>query len=276
MSFSNPPSASSPPPSTAPSSLSTVPTTQPSSQCHNPSITFTQFEPTDFVSLADSSITLSELLSRRLISPLSSPSSSDPELATTPLETLQLLLNTTEEDGIDASSTHFHRQQHFGVNFVAKQPKRTYLSLCWDALQDFVIVALIIMAIVSLVTELVGQKTSDESHSSPVWIESFAILMSCFIIVNVTAAIDFSKQYAFERLSNCVDENNKKTIVRDSNIIEVIGERAKRLVTTSMWHTRFARKSQLVNGVACSLRFASHTRFARKSQLVCGVACSLR
>jgi len=228
------------------------------------------------VSLADSSITLSELLSRRLISPLSSPSSSDPELATTPLETLQLLLNTTEEDGIDASSTHFHRQQHFGVNFVAKQPKRTYLSLCWDALQDFVIVALIIMAIVSLVTELVGQKTSDESHSSPVWIESFAILMSCFIIVNVTAAIDFSKQYAFERLSNCVDENNKKTIVRDSNIIEVIGERAKRLVTTSMWHTRFARKSQLVNGVACSLRFASHTRFARKSQLVCGVACSLR
>ena len=80
------------------------------------------------------------------------------------------------------------------------------------------------MALVSLTTELVGSKTTDKHNSTntPVWLESFAILLSCFLIVNVTATIDYLKQSAFARLASIVDENNGKKLLRNNATVTTL------------------------------------------------------
>jgi len=136
------------------------------------------------------------------------------DIESPPIDRLLKHLGSCPLTGID-SSTIADRKSAYGVNSIEKQKKQSYLFLAWEASKDFVLIALFVMAIVSLVTEIIGKNTGDSHSDTPVWIESFAILFSCFIIINVTASIDYVKQYAFERLTQICDENNKKTVIRD-------------------------------------------------------------
>jgi len=121
----------------------------------------------------------------------------------------------------------------YGGNWFKERELTTYLQLIWGALQDHVIILLIFMATISLLVTLIfghggagcGDEAADEHHveedGPPEWLESFAIYMSVFIIVNVAAATDYKKERMFRELSKSLETSNKKSVVRGGKTMEL-------------------------------------------------------
>eukprot|EP00934_Nitzschia_sp_Nitz4_P007245 Nitzschia sp. Nitz4//scaffold135_size62275//37135//40838//NITZ4_006354-RA/size62275-augustus-gene-0.4-mRNA-1//1//CDS//3329535575//7235//frame0 len=126
------------------------------------------------------------------------------------------LLRSSPEGGIDPREVE-HRQQVFGSNALAEKQLDGYLQLCWEAVQDFVLIMLIVLGIISIAVEV----TTHEGGCSTCWIEGAAILVSVAIVVNVTASIDYAKQFAFIRLSQSLHDTNTKTVIRDGKPVSI-------------------------------------------------------
>jgi len=134
------------------------------------------------------------------------------ELAALALATV--VLRSHPETGISTEEADIqHRIEAFGSNAITEKEMTSYLMLCYEAIQDFVLIMLLILGVVAIVVEL----TIGENN----WYEGVAILLSVFIVVNVTAAIDYSKQIAFKRLSKNLDDSNTKNVLRNGEIVMV-------------------------------------------------------
>lgn len=97
------------------------------------------------------------------------------------------------------------RIEWFGGNYFAQKKLAGYLSLVWDALHDKTMLLLIVMATVSLISEMAFGE-----HPDTGWIESVAIYVSVAIIVNVQAGTDYAKERMFHKLNQELDASNKK------------------------------------------------------------------
>ena len=129
-----------------------------------------------------------------------------------------VLLRSSPESGIDPREVE-HRQEVFGSNALTEKKLDSFLELCWEAVQDFVLIMLIVLGIISIVVEVT---TLEEGGSCKTcWIEGAAILCSVCIVVLVTASIDYVKQFAFIRLSKSLHETNTKSVIRDGKQVSV-------------------------------------------------------
>eukprot|EP00980_Cylindrotheca_fusiformis_P004836 scaffold1034_cov127-Cylindrotheca_fusiformis.AAC.17 len=133
-----------------------------------------------------------------------------------------VLLKSSPESGIDSREVE-HRQQVFGVNAIEAKKLESFIQLCWEAVQDFVLIMLIVLGIISIVVETTIGHDDDEKCST-CWIEGAAILLAVCIVVFVTAGIDYVKQFAFIRLTKSLNETNTKAVIRDGKQCSVVDD----------------------------------------------------
>jgi calcium-translocating P-type ATPase len=143
----------------------------------------------------------------------------DMEMAANALATV--VLRSKPEEGIsnEASDIEFRRTT-FGTNAIAEKKLDSFLKLCWNAVQDFVLLMLIALGVVGILVETtIGLDPGEQCGLC--WLEGAAILVSVCIVVLVTAGIDYAKQFAFVRLTRSLNETNTKMVIRDGQQLSV-------------------------------------------------------
>ncbi|GKY99821.1 hypothetical protein MPSEU_000935900 [Mayamaea pseudoterrestris] len=132
-----------------------------------------------------------------------------------------VLLQSSPEHGIDPREVE-HRRTVFGSNALSDKKLESFLKLCWEAVQDFVLIMLIVLGIIGIV---VSTTTVPEGEKcTTCWIEGFAILVSVCIVVLVTAGIDYAKQFAFIRLTRSLNDTNTKLVLRGGKQVNVMDD----------------------------------------------------
>jgi Ca2+ transporting ATPase len=109
---------------------------------------------------------------------------------------------------------HDSRIDWFGGNYFAEKKLASYFSLVWDALHDKTMLLLLVMATVTVIAE-----TPHNPQTG--WIEGVAIYLSVFVIVNVQAGTDYTKERMFHKLSQELDASNKKFVLRGGEQLEL-------------------------------------------------------
>mmetsp|Transcript_27761 Transcript_27761/g.67561 ORF Transcript_27761/g.67561 Transcript_27761/m.67561 type:complete len:1164 (+) Transcript_27761:242-3733(+) len=130
-----------------------------------------------------------------------------------------VLLRSSAESGIDPREV-VHRQEVFGSNSIEEKKLDSFLKLCWEAVQDFVLIMLIVMGIITIIVET----TAHDGPCTTCWIEGTAILFAVVIVVLVTAGIDYAKQFAFIRLTKSLHDTNTKAVIRNGKQCSIIDD----------------------------------------------------
>jgi len=131
-----------------------------------------------------------------------------------------LILRSSPEKGIGSDEVEYRREV-FGTNAISEKPMESFLALCWDAVQDFVLVMLIILGVITLAIEI-SEKGLRECGTC--WAEGTAILLTVLLVVLLTASIDYAKQFAFKRLSRSLFESNTKQVIRNGKQVAVVDD----------------------------------------------------
>ncbi len=141
------------------------------------------------------------------------------ELAAMALTTI--ILRSSPDVGISSDGNELqHRIESFGANSIAAKKLKSFITLMWEAVQDFVLIMLIVMGVITISVETTIGLDEGESCGS-CWLEGFAILTSVCIVVLITAGIDYGKQLAFQDLSKKLDTKNKKSVIRNGEQVLV-------------------------------------------------------
>lgn len=127
------------------------------------------------------------------------------------------LTETNLQTGIETSSIE-GRKLFFGENHIPEERLRWYLEILWETFSDFTLRLLIVCAVFDLVLALTLNK--DEPLG---WVEGVAILITVFLVSNVTTAQDWSKARAFAALAS---ETSKAacTVLRDGEQKQVLSQ----------------------------------------------------
>ena len=139
------------------------------------------------------------------------------EVAANALATV--LLSSSPEYGISENEVE-SRRAVFGTNAIADKQLESFCKLCWEAVQDFVLIMLIVLGVISIVVEISTYRRAGKKCGA-CWIEGAAILVSVVIVVLVTAGIDYAKQFAFIKLIKNLHETNTKAVIRDGRQVSV-------------------------------------------------------
>mmetsp|Transcript_17421 Transcript_17421/g.36237 ORF Transcript_17421/g.36237 Transcript_17421/m.36237 type:complete len:1249 (+) Transcript_17421:100-3846(+) len=132
-----------------------------------------------------------------------------------------VILRSKPEEGISNDPTDVEfRKETFGTNAIAEKKLDSFLKLCWEAVQDFVLIMLIVLGVIGIVVETTIGREEGEACGA-CWIEGAAILASVCIVVLVTASIDYAKQFAFIRLTRSLNETNTKIVIRNGHQLSV-------------------------------------------------------
>ena len=129
------------------------------------------------------------------------------------------MLRSSPESGIDPREVE-HRRQAFGTNAITTKKLDSFFTLCWEAIQDFVLIMLIVLGTISIAVEI----STNVGDCATCWIEGAAILISVCIVVLITAGIDYAKQFAFLRLTRSLHDTNTKQVIRDAKQVLVIDD----------------------------------------------------
>ena len=133
-----------------------------------------------------------------------------------------LVLKSSSEQGLHSGELE-HRRALFGTNAIASRKLDSFLKLCYEAVQDFVLFMLIALGVISIVVETTIGLEEGET-CGVCWIEGAAILVSVVIVVLVTASIDYAKQFQFVKLSRSLHETNTKVVTRDGQQVSIIDD----------------------------------------------------
>jgi len=148
----------------------------------------------------------------------------DMEFAADALATV--ILRSKPEEGItnEKSDIDFRRES-FGTNAITPKKLDSFLKLCFEAVQDFVLIMLIVLGIIGIVVETtIGVDEAAGETCGHCWFEGAAILAAVLIVVLVSATIDYRKQFAFVRLTRSLYETNTKMVIRDGRQLSVIDD----------------------------------------------------
>ncbi|OWB83147.1 hypothetical protein B5S33_g1776 [[Candida] boidinii] len=101
------------------------------------------------------------------------------------------------------------REEMYGKNFIPQRPPKGFFALCWEALQDKLLIMLSIGAIVSLALGLYqtfGQPPQYDDDGNPEpkveWVEGVAIMIAIVTVTVVGAANDYNKERQFANLNS--------------------------------------------------------------------------
>lgn len=153
-------------------------------------------------------------------SPEAEEANRNAQVAATTLATV--LLKSSPEYGISPKEVEI-RHQFFGSNAIADRELDSFCKLCWEAIQDFVLIMLIVLGVISIAVEVSIEK-QEGLKCTTCWIEGAAILLAVVIVVLVTAGIDYAKQFAFIRLTRSLHETNTKSVIREGKQVNVTDE----------------------------------------------------
>lgn len=106
------------------------------------------------------------------------------------------------------------QRKEFGDNCFPESPMDSYLQLLFAALSDTTLLILTAAAAVSLV---IGIVTEPENG----WIEGTAIFIAVFLVSNISAGNDYSKQLQFKALEHSSAEDERCSVLREGVIERV-------------------------------------------------------
>jgi Ca2+-transporting ATPase len=112
-------------------------------------------------------------------------------------------------------SPFYQRKKIFGLNVLPEKKPKSIFLLMWIALQEKVLILLIIAAIVSLglgLYEDFGAKETAEHAGQPKirWVEGVAIIIAILIVVLVGSLNDWQKEKQFQKLNAKKEDRNVK------------------------------------------------------------------
>ncbi|KAI8473287.1 MAG: plasma membrane calcium ATPase [Monoraphidium minutum] len=116
-------------------------------------------------------------------------------------------IRSHEHDGLDPDATPGAPesvQEHtrvFGPNRYKEVPPKNFFALCWENIQDPIILILIVAALASTV---LGSALPEQRHEGE-WIEGVAIWVAVLIVVAVGAGNDYQKDMQFRKLNAAKD-----------------------------------------------------------------------
>lgn len=118
---------------------------------------------------------------------------------------------------INAGWTHTQVDQmraRFGTNAFPEAPMDSYFTLLIGALSDPILLILIAASTVSLIIGLV-------THPEDGWIEAVAIFIAIFLVSNISAGNDYSKQLQFRALEQSSAADDRTSVLRGGAIERV-------------------------------------------------------
>mmetsp|Transcript_4081 Transcript_4081/g.6104 ORF Transcript_4081/g.6104 Transcript_4081/m.6104 type:complete len:1097 (-) Transcript_4081:178-3468(-) len=99
----------------------------------------------------------------------------------------------------------------FGINQFPESPMESFLSLLFKALTDTTLLILIAAATVSLIIGLIEDPAEG-------WLEGTAIFIAVFLVSNIAAFNDYSKQLQFRALEASSQKDERASVLRDGAI----------------------------------------------------------
>ncbi len=102
-------------------------------------------------------------------------------------------------------------RQRFGDNSFPESPMDSYLSLLFGALTDTTLLILIAAATVSLIIGVI----TEPDHG---WIEGAAIFIAIFLVSNISAGNDYTKQLQFKALEASSAKDERCSVFREGDI----------------------------------------------------------
>ncbi|EGD82982.1 P-type ATPase [Salpingoeca rosetta] len=134
------------------------------------------------------------------------------------IEGLAKKLLTDLAAGITATEDDIERRTSvFGTNTTPEVRPKTLLELMWEAFQDPILIILMVAAVLSVVLNITVEKDYDTG-----WIEGVAIVISCFIVVMVTAVNDLQKEKQFRELKAKQASQHLADVIRNGEPTQVL------------------------------------------------------
>jgi Ca2+-transporting ATPase len=125
-------------------------------------------------------------------------------------EKLCVLIGVNPNSGLTHDQVNIQRKK-FGDNTFPESPMSSYFELLLGALSDTTLLILIAAAAVSLVIGIL-------SHPDNGWIEGSAIFIAVFLVSNISAGNDYTKQLQFKALEASSAEDERCSVLRAGTI----------------------------------------------------------
>jgi Ca2+-transporting ATPase len=126
------------------------------------------------------------------------------------VDKLMALIGVNPATGLTHAQVQAQRAR-FGDNCFPESPMDSYLELLLGALSDPTLIILTAAAAVSLI---IGAITEPE-HG---WIEGAAIFIAVFLVSNISAGNDYSKQLQFKALEASSAKDERTSVLREGTI----------------------------------------------------------
>ena len=122
------------------------------------------------------------------------------------VDALMVRLGVTPDRGLDEDQV-LRMRDDFGANVFPASPFTSYLELLMGALSDTTLLILLAAAAVSF-----GIGYWQDPSSG--WIDGAAIFIAVFLVSNIAATNDYSKQLQFLELEKTSEEDQRASVVR--------------------------------------------------------------
>lgn len=106
------------------------------------------------------------------------------------------------------------RTQQFGNNHREQIKAKSWFSLFWAALDDFMLKVLMVAAVMSITFDMILADPHERSHA---WIEGAAIMIAVFIVASVGSTVDYKKEIQFVESRRKSDEKNVCIVLRSGS-----------------------------------------------------------
>ena len=122
------------------------------------------------------------------------------------IEKLCALIGVDQSVGLTHEQVIIQRGK-YGDNTFPESPMASYLELLFNALSDTTLLILIAAAAVSLVIGFLA-------HPDNGWIEGTAIFIAVFLVSNISAGNDYTKQLQFKALEASSAKDERTSVLR--------------------------------------------------------------
>lgn len=126
------------------------------------------------------------------------------------VEGLTRIIGVNPHTGLTQEQVHDLRAR-FGTNAFPESPMDSFFKLLLEALSDMILLILIGAATVSLVIGVI----TEPDHG---WIEGAAIFIAIFLVSNISAGNDYSKQLQFKALENSSADDDRTSVLREGSV----------------------------------------------------------
>ncbi|RIA84092.1 hypothetical protein C1645_698910 [Glomus cerebriforme] len=123
------------------------------------------------------------------------------------------IIDDNDQNNVVVKGSPFYQRINiFGTNVLPEKKSKSIFELMWIAMQEKVLILLIIAAIVSLGLGLYEDFGTNQAPTQPKirWVEGVAILIAILIVVLVGSLNDWQKERQFKKLNAKKEDRNVK------------------------------------------------------------------